>query len=270
MKKILINESKMLNMVNNIIESKTGNRLKIKASNSKNKKIIRLTETQFKDMVNEVVRNHIKHKYFEMVDMTLVEDSSKFDLNVFSNLKTFKERIKYCDDNLPRLAEGTSRIVFQYDKDKVIKLAKDEKGLSQNSVEIKASNDECTPKLYKSNPKNLWLLVQYAKPVDEETFKKLNNGISMNETYSILNNLVEYDEDNDDTYTLKVDNEEKVLEVLNNPKTFLHKLYKMAKEHNLKSWDIGRVDSYGIVDNNKLVVIDYGMDNDTFTNYYDY
>src|ERR1700749_760360 len=52
-----------------------------------------------------------------------------------SQLKTFTARLKYCKEHFQRLGAGSSRIVFLLPDGKVLKLAKNAKGLAQNNVE---------------------------------------------------------------------------------------------------------------------------------------
>ena len=61
---------------------------------------------------------------------------TQFDMNLFKSLKTFKERIEYCEANLKKIGSGSSRIVYQVDNNKVLKLAKNKKGIAQNETEI--------------------------------------------------------------------------------------------------------------------------------------
>ena len=59
-----------------------------------------------------------------------------FDMSVFKSLNSFQSRIEYCASRLKRLGAGSSRIVYQIDDEKCLKLAKNQKGVAQNLAEI--------------------------------------------------------------------------------------------------------------------------------------
>ena len=54
---------------------------------------------------------------------------SNFDLRYFSTIPTFKERERYCRERLKFLGGGSSRIAFQVDNEKVLKIAKTQRVL---------------------------------------------------------------------------------------------------------------------------------------------
>ena len=55
------------------------------------------------------------------------EMNPHFDLEQFRTLKSFNQRIQYCNKTLKRLSSGSSRIVYQIDNARVIKLAQNKK-----------------------------------------------------------------------------------------------------------------------------------------------
>ena len=67
----------------------------------------------------------------------LMEDyPSSFDMGTFKSLKSHAGRNRYAQEHLQRLSSGSSRIVYKIDDEKVLKLAKNDKGIAQNEVEI--------------------------------------------------------------------------------------------------------------------------------------
>ena len=61
---------------------------------------------------------------------------ASFNMEEFKNMKSFNQRIQYCEQNLQRISSGSSRIVYRIDDEKVLKLAKNKKGLAQNEAEV--------------------------------------------------------------------------------------------------------------------------------------
>ena len=59
-----------------------------------------------------------------------------FSLQELSNISSFRGRVQYCRQMLGfPIGNGSSRITFQIDDEKVLKLAKNEKGIAQNETE---------------------------------------------------------------------------------------------------------------------------------------
>ena len=60
---------------------------------------------------------------------------SSWNIEEFKSLRSFAERKRYCDANLQKIASGSGRIVYKVDNQKVLKLAKNKKGVAQNEIE---------------------------------------------------------------------------------------------------------------------------------------
>lgn len=59
-----------------------------------------------------------------------------FSLEELSKIQSFKGKQQYCSENLGKpIGNGSSRQVFQIDDNKVLKLAKNTKGIKQNEYE---------------------------------------------------------------------------------------------------------------------------------------
>lgn len=102
---------------------------------------------------------------------------NSWDFNTFNNLKTFKSRIDYCNKTLHRIGSGTSRIVYQIDDEKVLKLAKNEKGIAQNDIEIQYSNysdiSDITAEIFNHDQNDIWLEMEVANKLTTNIFKNI-------------------------------------------------------------------------------------------------
>lgn len=58
-----------------------------------------------------------------------------FNFNNLLALPSYTKRVNYVEEKLQRISSGSSRIVYKIDEEKVLKVAKNKKGLSQNIVE---------------------------------------------------------------------------------------------------------------------------------------
>lgn len=57
-------------------------------------------------------------------------EGGQFSFEQLNSLKSFNGRIRYCENYLNRIAQGSSRIVYRFDDNTVLKLAKNTKGYS--------------------------------------------------------------------------------------------------------------------------------------------
>lgn len=67
---------------------------------------------------------------------------TSFNMEEFKNIRSFAGIVAYCRKHLTRIAEGSSRMVFKIDDEKVLKLAKNRKGLGQNKAEADMGYNE--------------------------------------------------------------------------------------------------------------------------------
>lgn len=62
--------------------------------------------------------------------------SDGFSFDELKNIGTFSGRMRYCKEKLGfPIGSGSSRVCFQLDDDRILKLARNEKGIAQNEVE---------------------------------------------------------------------------------------------------------------------------------------
>ena len=145
-------------------------------------KKIHITESQYNQLIGEMAY------------------PSSFDFNVFKSLTSFNKRMKYCEQHLTRISSGSSRIVYLIDDDKVLKLAKNQKGIAQNNVEISLGNERyytCFADVYDYDNDGLWLEMEFCRKAKKSVYhlkfyvmvlqKWLN--IEINLTYLININL---------------------------------------------------------------------------------
>lgn len=101
--------------------------------------------------------------------------SESFSLNELSNIKSFKDRYKYCIQQLgPTQGRGSSRVVFQIDDNKVLKLALNEKGIAQNQAEDDRylQSIGVSPKIFDNDSNYKWLVSEYVLPAKKQDFKE--------------------------------------------------------------------------------------------------
>lgn len=192
-----------------------------------------------------------------------------FDMKFFKTLKSFASRKKYCDEHLKKIAQGSSRIVYYIDNEKVLKLAKNKKGLAQNEIEIDYSNDymltDIVAPVYDYHEDFLWLEMALAKKVKKSDFKRIT-GIDFEDFSDVLISV--------DSYHIRRGLRYKVDDFLVDrvmSGEFTGGVYDYVANFDIPSGDMRRINSYGLIKVNgkeQLAIIDYGLTTDVFKNYY--
>lgn len=99
-----------------------------------------------------------------------------FSLEELSNINSYKGRFNYCTQHLGKhIGKGSSRVTFQIDDEKVLKLAWNEKGVAQNQEEAGAYGDDIFPHIFETDNNDLWLVSEFVLPAKAQDFKHCFN-----------------------------------------------------------------------------------------------
>ena len=102
---------------------------------------------------------------------------TSFNMEEFKSIRSFADRVKYCENRLKKLGAGTSRRVYQIDNEKCLKLAKNRKGIAQNIEEINLGNDmyagSCFAKVYDYDQNGLFVEMELARKAKVGDFKRI-------------------------------------------------------------------------------------------------
>lgn len=198
-----------------------------------------------------------------------------FNFNEFMALKSFATRVKYCNDRLKFLGQGTSRRVYMVDNEKCLKLAKNKKGVGQNEAE----NDgylqslHLCPTIYRYDHNGLWIEAQLAKKAKESDFKRL-----LGYDWNVFCSWIEYTAklytkrslyrgENDELFT----SDEFESWVYDNDNVF-SRVNQYMTDFALESYgDLQRISSWGVVSENgkeRLVLVDAGLNDSVGRDYY--
>lgn len=216
-------------------------------------KKIHITESQYKELIGEMAY------------------PSSFDFDVFKTLKSFNKRVQYCEQHLTRISSGSSRIVYLVDDDKVLKLAKNQKGIAQNNVEISLGNEgyyTCFADVYDYDNDGLWLEMEFCRKAKKSDFKRIY-GIPFEVLCYGIAEMVEYRNkfnpfNKYKPYWKQLMNSEndKVLEFIDSFREYI------GGQGLETTGDLYRISSYGVTKDNRIVLVDYGLDDDVYNNYY--
>lgn len=200
-----------------------------------------------------------------------------WDAEEFKSLTSFNARKKYAEEHLTKINSGSSRIVYKIDDEKVLKLAKNKKGIAQYEVEISlnedyylASMDILAPLYSYDEDSALWVEMALAKKFTASMAKKYI-GLSFRDFQEFLNWSVSlfdsrryYDES-------KVEKFEEI--VYENPDDyeFASSMHEYVINYQPIIGDLLRTSTYGVVKINsedEIRIIDYGLNKDVYDSYY--
>lgn len=276
MKKIKLTENQLVTISKLITENDKGTVL-VKKDNADPDLVKKYTDdgvnVSLVDEDVELNEDEFLANYFagaETVDESMVASVS-FNLETLKGIKSFKGRVDYCRKFLKRLGSGSSRIVFDYNDQYVIKLAKNRKGLAQNESENMIYDDyfdllaEIVDKDTYSNH-ILYIVMEKAKPIKETEFEQLTE-IDINDLWVVRRNSK-----NDNDFFDMAYNDL----VFEKGKEFNQYLDDLQELHfgmgaTLELADILHISSYGKVKRNghdTVVLVDYGLTKDVWRTHY--
>lgn len=200
---------------------------------------------------------------------------SNFDLDYFAQIPTFRGRIQYCDDRLRRLGSGSSRIAYKVDDQKVIKIAKNQKGLAQNEKEMDwgRNNYGVFGIIYEADTEhNTWIEMELASKARAADFKRLL-GVSWKDTVSLIQYI--YSQTSQCHFQMAFDERIKKLYetlIVDEVSEFFLSLNMYIFDYQpwtINDWTV--LSNWGIVLRNgkeELVIIDDGLSEEVWNNYY--
>ncbi len=202
--------------------------------------------------------------------MTYDEFKQNF-LPEFLKINSYAGRIKYANQYLQKIGSGTGRIVYNIDGQKVLKLAKNTKGVAQNETEANAGyyrdTQHIVTEVFDSSDDNTWLISEFAKKVSEKRIKELTGIPSLNELYYFLRNFKDQNNGKRKFYDQNKEVEEFFWE-----NEFAQDLANFIANYNQSAGDMGRPSTYGEVlrDGQPTIVLtDYGLNDEVYDTYYD-
>jgi hypothetical protein len=219
---------------------------------------------EFVGFVHSVIRKHLNENKVIINEIEIDEAiyPSHFDMGKFKSLKTFKERVEYCNQNLKKLGSGSARIVYLIDNVTVLKLAKNQKGLAQNEVESDYSEHlgSTVAKVLDREQNYLWIESEFAKKVSPSRFTQLT-GFNINDVNAFIKNYENQYKGKRPIFSMDSRVESVMWE-----DEFISGLRDIV-DNGLSAGDLGRITSYGEL-NNEIKVIDYGLNDDVYDSYY--
>jgi hypothetical protein len=229
---------------------------------------INKTYFEFEDFIQEKLRVDITNPLGEALTE---EYPSSFNIGEFKQLKSFNQRIQYCEQHLQRISSGSSRIVYKIDDEKVLKLAKNKKGLAQNKAEIDYGTEiylkGIVANIFEYDENGLWVEMELARKITESEFKRIS-GFNFNDFAAALNNFYHERTNYRNGFEMKVD-PEIVAQMWEDE--FVFDIFQYLGNYDVPVGDLKKLNTYGIVKREgqeTIVLIDYGLTDDIFNTHY--
>lgn len=191
---------------------------------------------------------------------------TSFNMEEFKKIRSFAGRVAYCRKHLNRIAEGSSRMVFKIDDEKVLKLAKNRKGLGQNESEARMGYSEgyftCIAHVFDYDDNYMFVEMELAKKCSKQDFLRI--------TGYDFETFVKYLQAESNGDLRKEFSQEFIDEAYDNS-SIMTEVSEFVRTYELPLGDIYRLEHYGIVKRKGeeyVVLIDYGLTNDVYEKYY--
>jgi len=212
-------------------------------------------------IINEQDINNLINKI-----ITEMAYPTSFNMEQFKNIGSYAGRVNYCKTHLQRIAEGSSRMVFKIDEQKVLKLAKNRKGLGQNEAEANMGYNEsyfdCIAEVFDYDEDYLFVEMELAKKCSPKDFKRIT-GYDFNTFTKFIQS--------DINGSTRKDFEQEFIDDVYENQTILAQVSEFIRNYDLPLGDLLTIKHYGIVNRNGqevIVIIDYGLTEDVFSQHY--
>ena len=241
--------------------------------NRQTKKVNKPTQTkiQTNNLGKKMLKgNDIKYESIKRHTLIITENQMKslreavdneFSLEELSNLSSFKQRIDYCTAHLGKpVGRGSSRLAFQYDDNKVLKLAWNQKGVAQNYQEQSIQRSySITPQLFDQDNDDNWLLSEFVLPAKKQDFE-VALGMSFEQFCSFIYASMLY-RFNDTRFSSYAMSEEEYTSLLENNEDLYDFDTYIGDNGKGVCGDMTRLKNYGLVQRNgfpTIVLLDSG------------
>ena len=209
-----------------------------------------------------------------------IDSTQAFNIEEFSKLHSFQKRVQYCNERLQRLGAGSSRIAYKLNEERVLKIAKNSKGIAQNEKEADfgRNNYGITTYVYDVDSDNYtWIEMELAYPIKKSEVKSLI-GVDFSQLIGIICYMHDeyarpgekiFERYNQDPSSIKKIMED---EVYTENNEFLYRLYTFLSDFQPKIVsDYCHIKNWGkVLRNNtwEMVIVDDGFDENVAKLYY--
>jgi hypothetical protein len=198
-----------------------------------------------------------------------------FSFENFNNISSYSGKVKYAATHLQRMTSGSSRVIFKIDDEKVLKVAKNIKGLAQNNTEqdhtIQQWYGDIVAKVFSigdtiKDEGPFYLEMELAKKLSPKRFKQIL-GLPLSDLQLFLQHQAKLHGKTRFGPSLSQEFIDNMYE-----QDFVINLWDMIQNFDMSfPGDFGRINSYGEVMRDgqpHVVLVDFGLSNQVWLDYY--
>ncbi len=193
---------------------------------------------------------------------------STWDMETFLSMKNTTQRHNYAAKHLKKIGQGSSRIVYRIDDDKILKIARQagdwNKGVAQNELEVDINRmyPKITTKVFDYDENFRWVEHELVVPLKSEKTFKATLGIDWNE-------FTKWIEDR----CLLNSGRRKQKRVVSNEldeNEFSSEILDLIINYGAEKYylDYIRLGHYGATKDGRIVLLDYGINESVFREFY--
>lgn len=180
-------------------------------------------------------------------------------INNLNKLESFSAKKEYCEKCLEQLSSGSSRVVFKYSKDTVLKLAFNDKGIAQNKAEASIKDDsKYINKVTKTSEDFSWIMTPLANKITERQFFDIT-GINFKEFGEVVKYIMR-------ELSTKERPKPESFEELKD-ENIVKEITDIGLKHKLMPGDIARISSWKVIDDTP-VLVDLGLTQEIYKKFY--
>ena len=189
----------------------------------------------------------------------------EFSLIELNKIDDFKQKVLYCQKHLgDYIGSGSSRVVFQIDDEKVLKLAFNDAGVEQNIEEYKWADGRYSifPKIFDFDKNGSWIISEFVLPAEKEDFDYFFSKYNKAPWIRKWSEFVEFIWSLDaiqNGYDWRIYNDSKIDALCKNP--LFGEIYDYVISNNIPIGDLTTINNWGLAKRNgdaMPVVLDAG------------
>jgi hypothetical protein len=196
----------------------------------------------------------------------------EWDQEVFTPKTSFAKQLKYAIERSKKIGTGSSRVAFEIEyqgRPTILKIAKNKKGLAQNSKEADYGLYRMYPDITiplidydEKNDEPLWIHFEKADKMNAPMFKKLT-GHSFEDFSAAIRNDERRRNGQPEMYSISPE----VKQQFDNEDGFFYNVVDLMGNFDLLAGDLTRLANWGVY-KNKAVIIDLGFRSDVMKQHY--
>ena len=226
------------------------------------------------------MKGFMGYRYFKEPEMNknTVNEAyqPQFRVHELDDLPSFNKKLDYCKKYLgPTFGRESSRVVFDFTDEAVLKLAYNKKGVEQNWNEDDMSrNNNIVVDCLEVADDHTWIIQEAALPAKQTDFQKIL-GIKWDDFCKLVGYIYNMYANPRERFRMsamsKEDFEKYIDDEQNQNAWWFNEFYGLMANWQLPYGDLIRISSYGVVKRDgkaMIVVIDAGLTSDTFDAFY--